>query len=107
MNFQETTFNLIKNLIVRKYDNSLSQDIFNHIHSEVIPKYDDLVDCHMYKLPENVNADVEYIFKLKEPLQKQEFQDLMNNVYGAIDEYCDKINEPYYILKILIIISEI
>ncbi|WP_407413787.1 hypothetical protein [Methanobrevibacter sp.] len=107
MTFRETISNLIKSSVVREFDDSISEDIFRYIQSEIIPKYDDLIDCHMYKLPEKVNVDVEYIFKLKGPLQKQEFEDLRNNVYGAIDNYCDEINEPYYILKILIVLSEI
>lgn len=99
--------NLIKSPKVRKFDDSLSEDIFNYIHSEIIPKYDDLTDCHMYKLPQEINADYEYIFKLKHPLFKQESETLTNNIYEDISDYCDKINEPYYILKILIILSEI
>lgn len=98
---------LSKSVRVRKCDDLILEDIFNHIHSDIIPKYDDLVDCHMYQLPQEINADYEYIFKLKHPLLKPELETLTANIYEDISDYCDKINEPYFILNILIILSEI
>ena len=83
---------------------SLENKIYKHIQS-ILPQYDDLEYCNMYKLPETINADIEYIFKLKTPLFKQELMNLEERLLKDIEEYCNLENEP--LPRIVFIFSEI
>ena len=58
----------------------------------------------MYELPQILNVDYEYIFKLKESVNKQS---LYNDIYESLSNYCHEIDNSEFIFKILIIINEV
>lgn len=84
----------------------LRVNLFEFINQTIIPKYDEIISCNMYELPNEISWDVEYIFKINNGLSKETVNDLNNSIKLDLKEYLNTIDEQFYLLVILIVFSE-
>lgn len=84
----------------------LRLDLFEFINQRILPKYEELISCNMYELPDEISWDVEYIFKIKKGLSVELISNLKDNIESELDAYLEYIGEDYYSLVMLLIFTE-
>lgn len=80
------------------------EKVFQYIQEELIPKYDVLSSCIMHRLPEYMNDDVEYIFKLSYDLTDKSKYNLKKSLEIDLADFCDSFNSFYFVRIIIIFI---
>ena len=86
------------------------EKVFQYIQNEILPKYPEIELCSMHVLPSYIDKDVEYIFRIKSRFslfrKQKSLNELDDEIYVLLSNYCEDINIHYYILHILTIFKE-
>lgn len=79
--------------------------INNYFVNEILPKYDNLISCRMIDFSEDLNIDVEYVFKVISEITPKELSELSLKINKDLYFFCVKENISKYYSKTLIILS--
>ena len=94
-------FNLELKTVIRELkwnrDNmsNIYQAVLKKICEEIVDKYNNVLDCRIHILPENLDKDVEYIFKVNPDLTDDELLVLRSEVDYDVFRIYDKFNLEY------------
>lgn len=72
------------------------EEMYQFILTEIMPKYNDLLECTMHILPKELQEDVEFIFKIKENISGDDLKKLDFDVKKELYEYAEKFEKDYY-----------
>lgn len=94
-------FNLeLKTVIIelkwnRENMSNIYKAVLKKICEEIVDKYNNVLDCRIHILPENLDKDVEYIFKVNPDLTDDELLVLRSEVDYDVFRIYDKFNLEY------------
>lgn len=71
------------------------EELYSYINNEMIPKYEGLEECTMHFLPDELKPDVEFIFKVDEKLDFDDFGLLNFYVNRDLQYTALKLDEIY------------
>ena len=84
---------------------SIYEKVFNFFKNEVVPNYNEILECNMYPLSDIFVSDVEFLFKII-PLDNSEIKVLNGKISKELYNFLEKINQTDLFYAILIIFSE-
>ena len=94
-------FNLELKTVIRELKwnrenmSNIYKAVLKKICEEMVDKYNNLLDCRIHILPENLDKDVEYIFKVNPDLTDDELLVLRSEVDYDVFRIYDKFNLEY------------
>lgn len=94
-------FNLELKTVIRELKwnrenmNNIYKAVLKKICEEIVDKYNNVLDCRIHILPENLDKDVEYIFKVNPDLTDDELLVLRSEVDYDVFRIYDKFNLEY------------
>lgn len=94
-------FNLELKTIIRELKwnrenmSNIYKAVLKKICEEIVDKYNNVLDCRIHILPENLDKDVEYIFKVNPDLTDDELLVLRSEVDYDVFRIYDKFNLEY------------
>ncbi len=94
-------FNLELKTVIRELKwnrenmSNIYKAVLKKICEEIVDKYNNLLDCRIHILPENLDKDVEYIFKVNPDLTDDELLVLRSEVDYDVFRIYDKFNLEY------------
>lgn len=94
-------FNLELKTVIRELKwnrenmSNIYKAVLKKICEEIVDKYNNVLDCRIHILPENLDKDVEYIFKVNPDLTDDELLVLRSEVDYDVFRIYDKFNLEY------------
>lgn len=94
-------FNLELKTVIRELKwnrenmSNIYKAVLKKICEEIVDKYNNVFDCRIHILPENLDKDVEYIFKVNPDLTDDELLVLRSEVDYDVFRIYDKFNLEY------------
>lgn len=94
-------FNLELKTVIRELKwnrenmSNIYKAVLKKICEEIVDKYNNVLDCRIHILPENLDKDVEYIFKVNPDLTDDELLVLRSEVDYDVFRIYDKFNFEY------------
>lgn len=94
-------FNLELKTVIRELKwnrenmSNIYKAVLKKICEEIVDKYNNVLDCRIHILPENLDKDVEYIFKVNPDLTDDELLVLRSEVDYDVFRSYDKFNLEY------------
>ena len=94
-------FNLELKTVIRELKwnrenmSNIYKTVLKKICEEIVDKYNNVLDCRIHILPENLDKDVEYIFKVNPDLTDDELLVLRSEVDYDVFRIYDKFNLEY------------
>lgn len=94
-------FNLELKTVIRELKwnrenmSNIYKAVLKKICEEIVDKYNNVLDCRIHILPENLDKDVEYIFKVNPDLTDDELLVLRSEVDYDMFRIYDKFNLEY------------
>ena len=94
-------FNLELKTVIRELKwnrenmSNIYKAVLKKICEEIVDKYNKVLDCRIHILPENLDKDVEYIFKVNPDLTDDELLVLRSEVDYDVFRIYDKFNLEY------------
>lgn len=94
-------FNLELKTVIRELKwnrenmSNIYKAVLKKIYEEIVDKYNNVLDCRIHILPENLDKDVEYIFKVNPDLTDDELLVLRSEVDYDVFRIYDKFNLEY------------
>lgn len=94
-------FNLELKTVIRELKwnrenmSNIYKAVLKKICEEIVDKYNNVLDCRIPILPENLDKDVEYIFKVNPDLTDDELLVLRSEVDYDVFRIYDKFNLEY------------
>ena len=94
-------FNLELKTVIRELKwnrenmSNIYKAVLKKISEEIVDKYNNVLDCRIHILPENLDKDVEYIFKVNPDLTDDELLVLRSEVDYDVFRIYDKFNLEY------------
>lgn len=94
-------FNLELKTVIRELKwnrenmSNIYKAVLKKICEEIVDKYNNVLDCRIHILPENLDKDVEYIFKVNPDLTNDELLVLRSEVDYDVFRIYDKFNLEY------------
>lgn len=94
-------FNLELKTVIRELKwnrenmSNIYKAVLKKICEEIVDKYNNVLDCMIHILPENLDKDVEYIFKVNPDLTDDELLVLRSEVDYDVFRIYDKFNLEY------------
>ena len=79
----------------RENMSNIYKAVLKKICEEIVDKYNNVLDCRIHILPENLDKDVEYIFKVNPDLTDDELLVLRSEVDYDVFRIYDKFNLEY------------
>ena len=99
-------FNLELKTVIRELKwnrenmSNIYKAVLKKICEEIVDKYNNVLDCRIHILPENLDKDVEYIFKVNPDLTDDELLVLRSEVDYDVFRIYDKFNLEYDFAKV-------
>ena len=94
-------FNLELKTVIRELKwnrenmSNIYKAVLKKICEEIVDKYNNVLDCRIHILPENLDKDVEYIFKVNPDLTDDELLVLRSEVDYDVFRIYDRFNLEY------------
>lgn len=94
-------FNLELKTVIRELKwnrenmSNIYKAVLKKMCEEIVDKYNNVLDCRIHILPENLDKDVEYIFKVNPDLTDDELLVLRSEVDYDVFRIYDKFNLEY------------
>lgn len=94
-------FNLELKTVIRELKwnrenmSNIYKAVLKKICEEIVDKYNNVLDCRIHILPENLDKNVEYIFKVNPDLTDDELLVLRSEVDYDVFRIYDKFNLEY------------
>ena len=94
-------FNLELKTVIRELKwnrenmSNIYKAVLKKICEEIVDRYSNVLDCRIHILPENLDKDVEYIFKVNPDLTDDELLVLRSEVDYDVFRIYDKFNLEY------------
>ena len=94
-------FNLELKTVIRELKwnrenmSNIYKAVLKKICEEIVDKYNNVLDCRIHILPENLDKDVEYIFKVNPDLTDDELLVLRSEVDYDVFRIYDKFHLEY------------
>lgn len=94
-------FNLELKTVIRELKwnrenmSNIYKAVLKKICEEIVDKYNNVLDCRIHILPENLDKDVEYIFKVNPDLTDDELLVLRSELDYDVFRIYDKFNLEY------------
>lgn len=94
-------FNLELKTVIRELKwnrenmSNIYKAVLKKICEEIVDKYNNVLDCRIHILPENLDKDVEYIFKVNPDLTDDDLLVLRSEVDYDVFRIYDKFNLEY------------
>lgn len=94
-------FNLELKTVIRELKwnrenmSNIYKAVLKKICEEIVDKHNNVLDCRIHILPENLDKDVEYIFKVNPDLTDDELLVLRSEVDYDVFRIYDKFNLEY------------